>query len=90
MDRISEILATYNCVNLEDRIQYDLDSVVEKEMKQAYHVNNLKCCISCMDYTTLKLSDTEIIDADGDYIIGVVQYNKEKGFRFNKDKEYCE
>ena len=36
MDNISEILSGYNCVNLEDRIQFDLDGVVEKEIKQAY------------------------------------------------------
>lgn len=59
MNHISEILTAYSCVNLDDRIQYDLDSVVEKEMKQAYHIDNLKFCISCMDYTTLKLADTE-------------------------------
>lgn len=59
MDNISEILATYHCVNLEDRIQYDLDSVVEKEIKQTYTIENLEFCVSCMDYTTLKLTDTE-------------------------------
>lgn len=59
MDNISEILAKYNFVNLDDRIQFDLDGVVEKEIKQAYCVENLEFCISCMDYTTLKLTDTE-------------------------------
>ena len=59
MDNISEILATYNCVNLDDRIQFELDSVLEKEIRQAYNVENLEFCISCMDYTTLKLTDTE-------------------------------
>lgn len=59
MDNISEILTTYNCVNLDDRIQFDLDGVVEKEIKQAYCAENLEFCISCMDYTTLKVTDTE-------------------------------
>lgn len=59
MDNISEILAAYNCINLEDRIQFDLDGVVEKEIKQAYCAENLEFCASCMDYTTLKVSDTE-------------------------------
>lgn len=59
MDNISEILAVYNCINLEDRIQFDLDGVVEKEIRQAYCVENLEFCVSCMDYTTLKVSDTE-------------------------------
>lgn len=59
MDNISEILTGYNCVNLDERIQFDLDGVVEKEIKQAYCVENLEFCISCMDYTTLKVTDTE-------------------------------
>lgn len=59
MDNISEILTAYNCINLEDRIQFDLDGVVEKELKQAYCVENLEFCASCMDYTTLKVTDTE-------------------------------
>lgn len=59
MDNISEIFSTYNCVNLDDRIQFDLDGVVEKEIKQAYCVENLEFCVSCMDYTTLRLTDTE-------------------------------
>lgn len=59
MDNISEILTTYNCVNLDDRIQFDLDGVVEKEIKQAYCVENLEFCIACMDYTTLRGADTD-------------------------------
>lgn len=59
MDNISEILSGYNCVNLEDRIQFDLDGVVEKEIKQAYCTENLEFCVACMDYTTLKVTDTE-------------------------------
>lgn len=59
MDNISEILATYSCVNLDERIQFDLDGVVEKEIKQTYCPENLEFCISCMDYTTLRLNDTE-------------------------------
>ena len=60
MDGISEILATYNCVSLDEKIQFELDGVVEKEIKQAYCIENLEFCVSCMDYTTLKVSDTEI------------------------------
>lgn len=59
MENISEILAACNCANLDDRIQFDLDGVVEKEIKQAYCRENLEFCVSCMDYTTLKLTDTE-------------------------------
>ena len=44
MDGISEILATYNCVSLDEKIQFELDGVVEKEIKQAY-------CI-CLLYTS--------------------------------------
>lgn len=59
MENISEILATYNMSNLEDRIQFELDGVVEKEIKQAYCAENLEFCMSCIDYTTLKVTDTE-------------------------------
>ena len=59
MDGISEILGTYNCVSLDEKIQFELDGVVEKEIKQAYCIENLEFCVSCMDYTTLKVSDTE-------------------------------
>lgn len=58
MEKISEILATYNFLNLEDRMQFELDGVVEKEVKQAYCAENLEFCVSCMDYTTLKVTDT--------------------------------
>ena len=57
MDNISETLATYSCVNLDDRVQFELDGVVEKEIKQAYCVENLEFCIACMDYTSLRLKD---------------------------------
>lgn len=53
------------------------------------HKNSLNRNSGCIELDKLKLSDAEIIDADGDYIIGVVKYNKEKGFWFDKDKEYC-
>lgn len=59
MNNISEILATHSCVNLDERIQFDLDGVVEKEIKQAYCIENLEFCVSCMDYTTLRVTETE-------------------------------
>lgn len=59
MEKISEILSSYTILNLEDRIQFELDGVVEKEVKQAYCIENLEFCVSCMDYTTLKVTDTE-------------------------------
>ena len=58
MQPIQETLTTFNCANLEDRIRFDLDSVVEKEVKQAYTVKNLELATSCMDYTSLRLADT--------------------------------
>lgn len=59
MSNISEILTTHSCVNLAERIQFDLDGVVEKEIKQAYCIENLEFCVSCMDYTTLRVTETE-------------------------------
>ncbi|MDE7074458.1 MAG: deoxyribose-phosphate aldolase [Odoribacter sp.] len=58
MDNISEILTAYNCVNLEERVQFALDGVVEKEVRQAYCAENLEFCVTCMDYTTLRVTDT--------------------------------
>ncbi len=58
MDNISEILTAYNYVSLDEKIQFELDGVVEKEIKQAYCVENLERCVACMDYTTLKVTDT--------------------------------
>lgn len=58
MDSISEILTTYNCVGLDEKIQFELDGVVEKEIRQTYCAENLEFCVSCMDYTTLKITDT--------------------------------
>ncbi len=59
MEQIAETLTAYNSANLDERIQFDLDSIVEKEAKQAYSVESLEFCTSCMDYTTLKLTDTD-------------------------------
>ena len=60
MDGISEILATYNYWRQPGR----KNSVrtgwcCRKEIKQAYCIENLEFLCSCMDYTTLKVSDTE-------------------------------
>ena len=81
MDSISEIFTTYNCINLDDRIQFDLDGVVEKEIKQTYCVENLEFCISCMDYTTLKLTDTE--DSVKNFVIELLK--KLKKFKICKN-----
>lgn len=58
MEQISETLSAYSCVNLDDRIRFALDGVVEKEVRQAYSVESLRFCVSCMDYTSLRISDT--------------------------------
>ncbi|KIO44463.1 MULTISPECIES: deoxyribose-phosphate aldolase [Sanguibacteroides] len=59
MENISGILATYNFSNLEDRIEFELDGVIEKEIALAYCPENFELCITCMDYTTLKVTDTD-------------------------------
>ena len=59
MEQIADILATYNIANFDERVQFDLDGVIEKEIKQAYCLENLSFCVACMDYTTLCLTDTE-------------------------------
>lgn len=59
IEKITDILAMYNIANFDERVQFDLDGVVEKEIKQAYCLENLAHCVACMDYTTLRLTDTE-------------------------------
>ena len=49
MENILDALAIYGYSNLEDRIEFELDGVIEKEIAPA----------SCMDYTSLKVTDTE-------------------------------
>ena len=59
MDGISRNFSNVQLCQLGRKIQFELDGVVEKEIKQAYCIENLEFCVSCMDYTTLKVSDTE-------------------------------
>ena len=59
MDNISEILSGYNCVNLEDRIQFDLDGGVVIELYPPFCTEILYFWVACLDYTTLKVTDTE-------------------------------
>lgn len=59
MENIPEIFSTYDFTKLEDKIQFELDGVVEKESKNAYSAENLEFCVSCIDYTTLKVTDTQ-------------------------------
>ena len=59
MENILEALTVYNWVNLEDRIQFELDGVIEKETALAYCNENFEFCVSCMDYTSLKVTDTQ-------------------------------
>ena len=42
MRPIQDILSAFNSANLEDRIRYNLDSVVEKEVKAAYNASHLE------------------------------------------------
>ena len=58
MRPIQDILSAFNSANLEDRIRYNLDSVVEKEVKAAYNASHLENAARCMDYTSLRLTDT--------------------------------
>ncbi len=97
MDGISEILATYNCVSLDEKIQFELDGVVEKEIKQAYCIENLEFCVSCMDYTTLKAECKMAIGAGAqevDVVISVgdiLEKNYEKVYRELKAiRKVCE
>ena len=59
MENILDALAIYGYSNLEDRIEFELDGVIEKEIAPAYCNENFILCVSCMDYTSLKVTDTE-------------------------------
>lgn len=59
MDNLLETLTNYNFSMLEDRIEFDMDGVIEKEIAPAYCSENFELCIACMDYTSLKITDTE-------------------------------
>ncbi|MGL5681612.1 MAG: deoxyribose-phosphate aldolase [Marinifilaceae bacterium] len=57
MNEINKIIEAYNWANLDDRVMYTLDGVVERETKQAYTRDNLKQLVTYVDYTTLKATD---------------------------------
>lgn len=43
MENILDALAIYGYSNLEDRIEFELDGVIEKEIAPAYCNENLNC-----------------------------------------------
>lgn len=59
MEDILKSLDEYSYTNIEDRMEFELNGVVEKESKQSYCPENLKFCVSCIDYTTLRETDTD-------------------------------
>lgn len=59
MKDFNKELDSYNFVNLDGRIEFELNGVIEKEANCAYNIDNLMACFSCIDYTTLNVSDTE-------------------------------
>lgn len=59
MKNILEILESYDWSMIEDRMQFVLDGVVEKEAKQSYGADYLNFCLSCVDYTSLRITDTK-------------------------------
>ena len=70
MENILDALAIYGYSNLEDRIEFELDGVIEKEIAPAYCNENFELCVSCMDYTSLKVTDTEksIVTCDSELL----------------------
>ena len=59
MERISEKLVGYNFSKLEDRMGFELGGVIEKEIPLAYCSENFERCVASMDYTSLRINDTE-------------------------------
>ena len=94
MDGISEILATYNCVSLDEKIQFELDGVVEKEIKQAYCIENP----NSQTFTEIKLAECKMAIGAGaqevDVVISVgdiLEKNYEKVYRELKAiRKVCE
>ena len=59
MEDLLEEIDSYKFSNLDDVIEFELNGVIEKESNKAYTLDNMMLCVSCLDYTTLKVSDTE-------------------------------
>lgn len=59
MEELLGEIGSYKFSNLDDVIEFELNGVIEKESNKAYTLDNMMLCVSCLDYTTLKVSDTE-------------------------------
>lgn len=57
MNKINQIVEAYNWANLDERVAYLLDGVVERETKQAYVRRSIEELLDYLDYTTLKTTD---------------------------------
>lgn len=57
MNEINKIVEAYNWANLDERIVYLLDGVVERETKQIYVKNHIEELVRYLDYTTLRVTD---------------------------------
>ncbi len=55
---ISELIESFKCDGIAEQARYDIEGVIEKELKLQYNADNIKDCIACMDYTTLTAKDT--------------------------------
>ena len=58
MGDLLEVLGAYDYSNIEDRMEFELNGVIEKEIAPAYCNENFALCVACMDYTSLKVTDT--------------------------------
>lgn len=55
---ITELIESFKCDGIEEQARYDIEGVIEKELKIQYTAQSIKDCIACMDYTTLTPCDT--------------------------------
>jgi deoxyribose-phosphate aldolase len=58
MENIVNELSAYNPAGLEDLLAFELGGVIEKEAVAAYGRESFQACLSCMDYTSLEVTDT--------------------------------
>lgn len=59
MENITTLLSQFDCVTIEDKMRFELDGVIEKVLAPAYGRELFLQCAACIDYTTLRLTDTD-------------------------------
>lgn len=59
------------------------------ELYYQSHKNTYPETGGCIELNQLDLADSEMVDADGEYFVGVVTYDSNKVFKFDDSKSTC-